>query len=249
MKTIKLLFLLLLIINFTAQAQWHRQEANTAEGLNDVFCINADTVFAVGNAGVILKTVDGGENWIHKTSDFTGYLWKIRFADDTTSYAIGKQGIIKTTDCGETWTILDTAEDSLYSVSCVNKDTVYISGVNGLIQKTENGGQTWVTQDPGIIETVTNIQFVNDTLGYATAGTIYEDNYFLKSVDTGQNWQAQFMGGGGNTLYSFAMIHLGILEELIYLKLLTVVKIGNIFQSDGSQIVTLSFVIIPIQFG
>ena len=197
MKPLKLLLIFLLFTTGYVQAQWFRQDAGTSEALNDVFCINADTVFAVGNAGVILKTTDGGENWIQKTSDFTGYLWKIRFANDTIGYAIGENGIIKTTDCGETWTVLNAEEDSLYSVYCVNKDTVYISGLHGIIKKTENGGQTWITLNTGLTETITNIQFVNDTLGYATVGTPYEDNYFLRTYDGGQNWQNKFMGGGG----------------------------------------------------
>lgn len=203
MKKLKFLLLFLLFTTGYLQAQWHRQEAGTTESLNDVFCINTDTVFAVGNAGVILKTTDGGENWIQKSSPFTGYLWKIRFANDTTGYAIGENGIIKTTNCGETWITINAEEDTLYSVTCVNKDTVYISGLHGIIKKTENGGETWTPQTTGITETILSIQFVNDTLGFATGGTFIEDGYFLKTIDAGLNWQANefIWGGGGYSLF------------------------------------------------
>jgi len=214
MKRLKFILLFLLFTTGYAQAQWIKQEAGTSEALNDVFCISADTVLAVGNAGVILKTTDGGEHWIQKNSPFTGYLWKIRFADDTTGYAVGENGIIKTTDAGETWTILPVDEDSLYSVSCVNKDTVYISGLHGIIKKTEDGGQIWATQATGLSETVTNIQFINDTLGYAMLGTYIEDLYILKTINTGVTWQTQYhLPGGGAYSMFFCNDTLGYFGE------------------------------------
>ena len=193
MTKLKFLLIFLLFTTSYLQAQWIRQEAGTSEALNDVFCINADTVLAVGNAGVILKTTDGGEHWIQKSSPFTGYLWKIRFADDTTGYAVGENGIIKTTDAGETWTILPADEDTLYSVSCVNKDTVYISGLHGTIKKTENAGLSWTTQTTSLTETINNIQFVNDTTGFAT-GLSLIDGYFLTTINGGYNWETQNIG-------------------------------------------------------
>ncbi len=199
MKTKSLLILLSLIhlIQGLMFSQWYRQESGTTEALNDVICLNKDTVFAVGNSGIILKTTNGGENWISKNSGFTNSILKVRFSDDNIGYAVGLEGVIKTYDCGETWEILNVIENDIYSVSCVNSDTVFICGANGLIKKTEDGGITWTSQITGISETVTNIQFVNDTLGYATAGTPYEDNYFLKTCDYGQNWQSQHLSLGG----------------------------------------------------
>ena len=64
MKKLKTIFLILLTMPI--YAQWVQQTSGTGENLNDVYCITADIVVAVGDNGTILKTIDGGTTWVQK---------------------------------------------------------------------------------------------------------------------------------------------------------------------------------------
>jgi hypothetical protein len=69
MKKFVLTFILLIIISFQLHAQWFWQnpkpQGNT---LNSVDFVNENLGWAVGEYGTILKTTDGGMEWLIKTS-------------------------------------------------------------------------------------------------------------------------------------------------------------------------------------
>ena len=57
------------------------------------------------NNGTIIRTTDGGNNWIIQNSGTTTNLWDVYFTDANTGTAVGEAGIIlRTTDGGNTWT-------------------------------------------------------------------------------------------------------------------------------------------------
>ena len=69
--------------------------------LNDVFVINADTIFAVGEYGTLLKTTDGGVSWdvqnlIHDNNvninQIYHQLFDITFIDDLNGWIVGSVG-------------------------------------------------------------------------------------------------------------------------------------------------------------
>lgn len=61
--------------------------------MHDAYFINADKGYAVGDAGKIYKTSDGGVNW---TVDYDGSLPinSLCFINENTAYAVGNNGII-----------------------------------------------------------------------------------------------------------------------------------------------------------
>jgi hypothetical protein len=128
---------------------------------------------SAGNGGV-WRTVDGGANWIALTDDITNSLnlrvpapiGSITVANDGTVYAAtgvddisftsrSGVGIIKSTNNGQTWTLLDPTDFTGARVSAIvadpnNTGTVYVavSGWDGgtkqpAVFKTSNGGNTW----------------------------------------------------------------------------------------------------------
>ena len=64
-------------------------------------------VAAVGAGGTILKTIDGGANWILQTEPSGKNLRSVYFPQDAvTGYAVGEGGtILKTTDGGTNWVL------------------------------------------------------------------------------------------------------------------------------------------------
>ena len=88
--------------------------------------MNADTGYAVGDYGTIIKTTDGGETWMTLSSGTTYPLWSVWFTDENKGVVAGNEGgpiitpgfILETFDGGVTWTELPSASaPGLRSVS------------------------------------------------------------------------------------------------------------------------------------
>src|SRR5436309_409371 len=86
---------------------WKAQSSGVADPLNAVDFINSDTGLAVGGCsgctgGVVLKTTDGGKNWMIK--DNGRGLQSVDFVSPAVAYAAGFNGLIlKSTDGGGSW--------------------------------------------------------------------------------------------------------------------------------------------------
>ncbi|MBK7446360.1 MAG: hypothetical protein IPJ45_10170 [Ignavibacteria bacterium] len=64
----------------------------------------ANTGYAVGDSGKILKTTDGGNNWLQQISPTRNLLKSVYFVNENTGYAVGDTGIIlKTINAGVNW--------------------------------------------------------------------------------------------------------------------------------------------------
>lgn len=77
----------LMVVEFQvgfAQSGWFWQNPlPCGNNLNDVCFIDPNTGIAVGDFGTILRTSDGGNNWILQASGTTRNLNAVSFADDS----------------------------------------------------------------------------------------------------------------------------------------------------------------------
>ena len=131
----KIITLFILFLTLPTMAQWVQQNSGTNELLNDVYCITEDIVVVVGNNGTILKTIDGGANWIAKYSNNNYDLIKVQFPTATVGYAIGGNPstglgiLLKSINGGETWsTIILQDLTIIKDISCVNENVFYLTG-------------------------------------------------------------------------------------------------------------------------
>jgi photosystem II stability/assembly factor-like uncharacterized protein len=105
MKKSLLLSIALLLSGFSTFAQWEHQISGTANFITSVYFTRTDKSYASAAGGVILKTINGGENWDPMPSGTTTDLYGIFFTDANTGYVVGFAGtILKTTDGGASWT-------------------------------------------------------------------------------------------------------------------------------------------------
>jgi hypothetical protein len=75
----------------------------SGNSLYTIYFNNVNTGYTAGEGGVILKTTNGGINWISQTSSTSSYLTEIFFYDLSTGYCVGGYGtILKTTNGGLT---------------------------------------------------------------------------------------------------------------------------------------------------
>ena len=189
-------FLLVTHINF---AQWYLQNSGTLYDLQDITFTDLNNGIAVGWIGTILKTSDGGINWISQYSG-TEWLSAVSFVDVNNGLAVGydqvnyKSAILRTTDGGNNWVQVSIGTDNyLHAVSFIDTNTAIAVGDYGLIIKTTNSGFTWVTQTSGTTVHLHGVSFFNSNIGTVIGGIFnislacYE-GIILRTMDGGNNW-------------------------------------------------------------
>lgn len=99
---------------------------------------------------VIIKTVDGGQSWYQVFADSFAGAREFFFINHDTGYAISpiiwyQNDVLKTTDGGETWTIIDDHIGSWsFEGICMNDDGKGITvGDAGQIYRSDDFGDTW----------------------------------------------------------------------------------------------------------
>src|SRR4030095_8195445 len=115
-----------------AGVSWTNQQQPTdaQQNLHDVAFANADLGIAVGLNGIILKTTDGGANWVKQNSPILEAFFKIENIDPNTWVITGNGGIIlKSTDAGASWTQqLNNTELFFEGLDFVNANIGYVCG-------------------------------------------------------------------------------------------------------------------------
>ena len=171
--------------------------------------------------GVVYKTVDGGENWnaIWRGNNLARYIWIDphnpeviyvstgifdREAADSNSVTNkpGGEGVVKSTDGGQTWQSVNTGLGNLYVgtlfMHSENPDILLAGTGNnaypdyGGVYLTTNGGVSW--QEVLTDENINAVEFSlsNPDIAYAgSAGAIY------RSEDRGQTWRKVSVGTDG----------------------------------------------------
>jgi hypothetical protein len=118
----------------------------TYYNLNDISMTDANNCTAVGNSGLILRTTDGGNNWIQQTSGTSYSLYGVSFYDNNNGMAVGSGAnstILKTTNGGNTWTEqISPSSLDLMDVCYTDINNATAVGLNGTIIRTTNGGGT-----------------------------------------------------------------------------------------------------------
>jgi hypothetical protein len=86
-----------IVIHTTNGSQWtwrYHQIVPHATGLKDISAPGPTQVWAVGRQGLILKTTDGGGNWLSEPSGVSEDLFGVDFADTGNGWACGANGTI-----------------------------------------------------------------------------------------------------------------------------------------------------------
>ena len=205
-KTIFILFFLhCLFLN--TNAQWIQQNSSTDQNLYDIEFLNEKTGWAVGDAGVVIKTTDGGANWINVPNpsiQYGGLMWAIQPIDSEVVYAVaGYDFIMKTTNGGSNWDVLSGVNGSISGYNglyFLNRDTGWFLGSgNYKILRTYDGGKTldsfyapWFTNFDIYFKDINN-------------GIFCSDGRVFKSVDGGENWFDTNVPVGGS-FYMFGKL-------------------------------------------
>jgi photosystem II stability/assembly factor-like uncharacterized protein len=175
---------------------------STGDGgtVGGIYFLNATTGWAVGVAGKIFTTSDGGATWRPQSAATTRSLNDVCFVDANRGWAVGDSGTILTTsNGGRSWERQSSPVPlGLNGVRFLNSTTGVIVGNtdNSLgmttILRTTNGGTTW-TRITSLPEgNLFSVAAAKDGSGALTAvGTAGGGPFILRSTDGGQNWTEQ----------------------------------------------------------
>ncbi len=225
MKTfLKILFFFLLVTQISfSQWYWHNPLA-FGTSLNDVCFVEENIGVAVGDLGTILRTSDGGDNWIVQSSGTISTLNGVYFTDVNTGTAVGFDlvadtnsnpfvGIIlRTTDGGNNWTKQTNGANCMLNdvhFIDVNNGTIVggsdgLSGGPGTILRTTDGGENWVIQLSDTTAIAFNGVYFTDVntgtavgCGHWNAALQRYESKILRTTNGGINWISQNSGVTG----------------------------------------------------
>jgi photosystem II stability/assembly factor-like uncharacterized protein len=121
--------------------------SGTSQNLNAVHFASATHGFAVGGAGALSRTTDGGLSWSTTTLPSGKALRAIHFLNATTGWIGGDSVVYRTTDGGANWSLHTSApflgSTSIRSIAFVSSTLGYALTANGSLYKSTDGGATW----------------------------------------------------------------------------------------------------------
>jgi len=231
MKRYIIIFVMVTLAMRTTYAQWIYQYT-AANTINKIFVLNPDTVYAVGNNGLLVRTKDGGNNWEQINLNTNEYLYDIVFISNSKGYLCGSNAkLLKSNDGGNTWTACPISTNlDLFCLSFIDENVGWIGGASnqatpftgadsGIIVRTNNGGQNFlpaVTFNQGIF----HLGALNSDTCFALANSPYSVstttyNNILRSINGGHGWNILYqntnpVAGLPVTLTAESFFHNGI---------------------------------------
>ncbi len=171
--------------NYIEQTNWKLTTLDPDKDLNAIYFLDNLNGFVVGSKGEILKTTNGGQNWIKMSSSAYPDLHSIYYVNGKL-IAVGDKGtLLKFNLATQSWDILRTNyNETFFTVKFFNDNVGFITGTDGLILKTQDGGLTWKKIISNTKENLFSIDFADDKTGYIVGwnGTL------LKTIDSGNSW-------------------------------------------------------------
>ncbi|HRI48198.1 MAG TPA: YCF48-related protein, partial [Ignavibacteriaceae bacterium] len=173
-------------------ANWKTIQTNITVPILKIRSINGQTVIASGYSGLILRSTDGGETFTQVESGLgAGFdLWGLEIVNDTLGWACGATALLKTTDGGESWQIINIPgyTGNLWWIDFMNENYGFVAA-DGKVLKTTDGGNNWEIIQAGDDRPLYCINII-DSSHIAAAG-YGGTNYSAKNIysnDGGYTW-------------------------------------------------------------
>ena len=196
-------------IGFTTDGgtTWNKAEIDVDAQLARIYFLDENHGWAIGEKGKIVATTNG-KDWEIQTSKVDNPLKGIYFVNKEVGFAVGANDtILSTKTGGRTWKVVQGGvigaigddEATMYNaIQFLDESTGWVAGVhvvpqvsqNSVIQKTVDGGQTWVNQETGTEDVLEDIFFLDDKYGWAVG----ENGLVLHTSNGGEKWTTQTSG-------------------------------------------------------
>lgn len=138
---------------FSFAQPWVQQNSNTNNLLHSVFFLDNQKGFAVGDAGTIRYTLNGGQQWLSINGVTAEDLHDVSFQSASLGIIVGDNGrIFRSTNGGTIWVqAVSGTNNNLRTVSFGDGGMVYAGGRDGIILRSTNNGVNWSIVTSGTI--------------------------------------------------------------------------------------------------
>jgi len=184
MKTLYLLFVILILPSTYILAQWNFQNSGISTNLYSLYFLDENNGWITGAEGRILKTTNGGQNWVQIPSGTNFSLSFVKFFNENEGIIAGSGGTIKkSTDGGVTWFNVNSGTSiRLQEGSFIDSLRGWICGDNGIVLKTTDGGDSWNTQAYVTSSNLSYVYFINEDVGFKPLMVEIPANLGIKEV-------------------------------------------------------------------
>ena len=175
----------------SVQFEWRQIESGTGEHLYGVHFVDTKHGWAVGTAGIILSTTNGGMSWT-AASVSTDTLTQVSFTTPNNGWLASIGKVHYTGSSGASWNIQHQARGGkrppgildLYFVSTTDGWAV---GGSGTILHTTDGGGRWESHREISDKHLWGVHFVDPERGWIVG----EEGEVLHTQDGGKRWVRQ----------------------------------------------------------
>ncbi len=167
----------------------HRLNSDVNSNFNSIVFADSKTSFAVGDSGTVVVSRDTGKTWQSANINSKVLL------NDVFSFRSGKCFVV-----GDSATLLMSKDYlasyidvptmqmrdgiTFFNIYFKNENLGFITGNNGIILKTMNGGMNWKQVITNSDNLLYDIVFTDDKSGFAVGW----DGTILKTTDSGETW-------------------------------------------------------------
>jgi len=195
---------ILVLLEYSASAQWTPQSSPTQSSIHTIRFISNEVGY-IGSGYGVHRTIDGGNSWDSPTqfiSEYEGevissaFINDFYFVNDREGFMVGggffntHDIIARTQDGGETWSLVynnpvdgNFIRESMNSITFVNETVGFAVGGKGRVVKTMDAGVTWADINLSTTQDLSIVYFYNDHVGF-----IAGSNVLFKSTDGGNTW-------------------------------------------------------------
>lgn len=154
-------------------------------------------------ATLVLKSTDGGNNWVQKAILTGGFVGGMKLLKDGRIFmGTSLAGVVKSTNNGDNWSNMTTfAPIFIHNVLQDKDDAIYVCDAYGPNRSTDNGISFISISTPAPAGAMIEASFV-DSRGHFYIS--YNHDHIYKSTNKGDSWQL-ITGGipGTSYIYSF----------------------------------------------
>jgi len=192
-----------------AAVQWHGAYRIGFTALN---CADTAHCWAIGGAGLVLETSDGGKSWVSHVSGTDKHkrlptivpsLYSAAFPDRTNGWVTGHDSwlpvgglILHSADGGHNWTFQLKSDsmwrprDPLWSIAFSDNRQGWAVGAGGTMLHTSDGGRSWADQSSGTKAALLSVGFCDGQNGWVVGSSLT----VLHTSNAGRSWHPQTIG-------------------------------------------------------
>ncbi|MGB3019581.1 MAG: YCF48-related protein, partial [Ignavibacteria bacterium] len=167
-----------------------------AQGFNSITSPDGVNVIAVGDAGLIFKSQNGGNSWASYTIPSVNFR-SVASYNNSVWMSASNGKVYKTLKSNSPVNAIELGlTSSLNSIAFTSETVGYVCGDSGVVYKTINGGNNWTSASTGIPVSVslTAISFLDESKGIAAG----KDGKVYTTVNGGAQWTAEATGATRN---------------------------------------------------